>query len=101
MKALDRPTRNLFFTGKGGVGKTSASCAVAVVFTDKAEDFTLKSSQHSHNKVTSYMSNSDLIEVITEDNNENIVERDEKKHRTNNSQHSAKLFEEKFKEWRI
>ncbi|MGN2393570.1 ArsA-related P-loop ATPase, partial [Pelomicrobium sp. G1] len=30
MGFLDRPTRHLFFTGKGGVGKTSTSCAVAV-----------------------------------------------------------------------
>jgi arsenite-transporting ATPase len=27
---LNRPTRNLFFTGKGGVGKTSLACATAV-----------------------------------------------------------------------
>jgi arsenite-transporting ATPase len=27
---LNRPTRNLFFTGKGGVGKTSLACAAAV-----------------------------------------------------------------------
>jgi arsenite-transporting ATPase len=30
MKFLDHPTRNLFFTGKGGVGKTSVACATAV-----------------------------------------------------------------------
>ena len=29
-RLLDRATRFLFFTGKGGVGKTSMSCAVAV-----------------------------------------------------------------------
>ena len=40
------------------------------------------------------MSNNDLIEVIAEDNNENIVEREDKRHRSTNSQHSAKLFEE-------
>ncbi len=28
MKFLDQPTRNLFFTGKGGVGKTSGSSEV-------------------------------------------------------------------------
>ncbi len=27
---LQSPPRNLFFTGKGGVGKTSVACAVAV-----------------------------------------------------------------------
>lgn len=30
MHFLDHPTPNLFFTGKGGVGKTSTSCATAV-----------------------------------------------------------------------
>jgi len=30
MSFLDRPTPNLFFTGKGGVGKTSTSCATAL-----------------------------------------------------------------------
>ena len=29
MKFLDQPPRYLFFTGKGGVGKTSIACAVA------------------------------------------------------------------------
>jgi arsenite-transporting ATPase len=32
---LDRPTRNLFFTGKGGVGKTSLACATAVVLAQR------------------------------------------------------------------
>lgn len=30
MQLLKTPTRNLFFTGKGGVGKTSMACATAV-----------------------------------------------------------------------
>ena len=30
MKLFEHPTRNLFFTGKGGVGKTSMACATAV-----------------------------------------------------------------------
>jgi len=30
MSILDQPTRALFFTGKGGVGKTSVACATAV-----------------------------------------------------------------------
>lgn len=30
MKFLDQPPRFLFFTGKGGVGKTSIACATAV-----------------------------------------------------------------------
>ena len=31
---LDRPTRHLFFTGKGGVGKTSLSTATALALAD-------------------------------------------------------------------
>ncbi|MEI8258673.1 MAG: ArsA-related P-loop ATPase, partial [Deltaproteobacteria bacterium] len=27
---IENPTRILFFTGKGGVGKTSAACATAI-----------------------------------------------------------------------
>jgi arsenite-transporting ATPase len=30
MKFLERPTRHLMFTGKGGVGKTSLACATAI-----------------------------------------------------------------------
>ncbi len=30
MPRIENPTRNLFFTGKGGVGKTSMACATAV-----------------------------------------------------------------------
>ncbi|NVN53598.1 Arsenite/antimonite pump-driving ATPase [Mycolicibacterium hippocampi] len=30
MKFLDTPPRFLFFTGKGGVGKTSIACAAAI-----------------------------------------------------------------------
>lgn len=32
---LDAPTRNLFFTGKGGVGKTSVACAAAIALADR------------------------------------------------------------------
>lgn len=35
MQFLDSPTRNLFFTGKGGVGKTSMACATAVQLADR------------------------------------------------------------------
>ncbi|MFK8113789.1 MAG: arsenical pump-driving ATPase [Rubripirellula sp.] len=35
MKFLEHPTRILFFTGKGGVGKTSMACAAAVQLADR------------------------------------------------------------------
>ena len=35
MQFLNDPTRNLFFTGKGGVGKTSMACATAVQLADR------------------------------------------------------------------
>jgi arsenite-transporting ATPase len=35
MDLLTRPPRHLFFTGKGGVGKTSVACAVAIALADR------------------------------------------------------------------
>jgi arsenite-transporting ATPase len=35
MEFLEKPTRFLFFTGKGGVGKTTLSCATAVFLADR------------------------------------------------------------------
>jgi adenylylsulfate kinase-like enzyme len=34
-RALDAPTPFLFFTGKGGVGKTSLACATAIGLADR------------------------------------------------------------------
>ena len=34
LNLLNQPTRHLFFTGKGGVGKTSLSTAVAIHLAD-------------------------------------------------------------------
>lgn len=35
MDLLNQPPRHLFFTGKGGVGKTSVACATAIALADK------------------------------------------------------------------
>ena len=35
MRFLDAATRNLFFSGKGGVGKTSLACAVEIAAFDE------------------------------------------------------------------
>ena len=35
LRALEHPTKHLFFTGKGGVGKTSLSCASAIALCDR------------------------------------------------------------------
>jgi arsenite-transporting ATPase len=34
MKFIDKVMRHLFFTGKGGVGKTSLACAAAIALAD-------------------------------------------------------------------
>ncbi len=49
MKFLEHPTRNLFFTGKGGVGKTSTSCAVAVALADRGKSVLLVSTDPASN----------------------------------------------------
>ena len=49
MRVLERPTRNLFFTGKGGVGKTSTSCAVAVALADRGKSVLLVSTDPASN----------------------------------------------------
>ena len=49
MKFLKSPTRNLFFTGKGGVGKTSVACATAVRLADAGKRVLLVSTDPASN----------------------------------------------------
>ncbi len=48
-KFLDKPPRFLFFTGKGGVGKTSLACATAIVLADAGERVLLVSTDPASN----------------------------------------------------
>ena len=49
MNILDRPARHIFFTGKGGVGKTSASSAIAVALADAGKSVLLVSTDPASN----------------------------------------------------
>lgn len=49
MKFLNHATRNLFFTGKGGVGKTSVACAAAVQLADAGKRVLLVSTDPASN----------------------------------------------------
>ena len=49
MKFLEHTTRNLFFTGKGGVGKTSVACATAVRLADAGKKVLLVSTDPASN----------------------------------------------------
>lgn len=49
MEFLKHPTRNLFFTGKGGVGKTSVACATAVKLADAGKKILLVSTDPASN----------------------------------------------------
>jgi arsenite-transporting ATPase len=46
---IERPTRYFFFTGKGGVGKTSLACATAVALTDRGKKVLLVSTDPASN----------------------------------------------------
>lgn len=49
MQFLDRPPRFLFFTGKGGVGKTSIACATAIHLADAGRKVLLVSTDPASN----------------------------------------------------
>lgn len=49
MKLTDSPTRYFFFTGKGGVGKTSVACAAAVALADEGSRVLLVSTDPASN----------------------------------------------------
>lgn len=49
MILLKQPTRLLFFTGKGGVGKTSLACATAVALADQGKKVLLVSTDPASN----------------------------------------------------
>lgn len=49
MQFLDRAPRNLFFTGKGGVGKTSVACATALALAERGRRVLLVSTDPASN----------------------------------------------------
>ena len=49
MSLLEKPTKVLFFTGKGGVGKTSLACATAIALADCGQHVLLVSTDSASN----------------------------------------------------
>ena len=49
MNLIQDPTRNLLFTGKGGVGKTSIACAIAVSLAEGGKRVLLVSTDPASN----------------------------------------------------
>lgn len=49
MKFLEQPPRFLFFTGKGGVGKTSIACATAIALSETGNRVLLVSTDPASN----------------------------------------------------
>ena len=49
MNLVEQATKYIFFTGKGGVGKTSVSCAVAIALADKGKRVLLVSTDPASN----------------------------------------------------
>jgi arsenite-transporting ATPase len=49
LRLLEDPTRYLFFTGKGGVGKTSLATATAVALADRGKRVLLVSTDPASN----------------------------------------------------
>jgi arsenite-transporting ATPase len=49
MNFLERAPRNLFFTGKGGVGKTSVACATAIALAERGQRVLLVSTDPASN----------------------------------------------------
>src|SRR5512136_1523744 len=49
MKFLDQPPRFVFFTGKGGVGKTSIACATAIQLAEAGRRVLLVSTDPASN----------------------------------------------------
>ena len=49
MTPFANPTRHLFFTGKGGVGKTALSCAAALSLADRGKRVLLVSTDPASN----------------------------------------------------